>query len=222
MTAANISSLDAVRSWTETDSFNDFVQTAYRRSPYAEAGTAEGAKSLLSVDTVCTLVTSGADLDALVVRNGRLLSQTPPASLDDLKMLLANGCSLVLRNVQRHESGLAELARVVEDTLQGTVAVQLYITPKGHHSFGWHYDAEEVIILQTEGTKEYFLRENTVNPRPTPETMPRDMQFERETTDISSCTLVAGDWMHIPSGWWHMAKAYDHSLSISIGLLHRQ
>ena len=96
--------------------------------------------------------------------------------------------------------------------------MQLYATPAGHFSFGWHYDPEEVFILQTIGVKEYFLRPNTVHPNPVLETMPRDMQYERETPACFACTLVPGDWLYIPSGYWHKARAAEAALSISLGV----
>jgi 50S ribosomal protein L16 3-hydroxylase len=45
------------------------------------------------------------------------------------------------------------------------------------------------------------------------------MQFGRETSPLIASTLVAGDWLYIPRGWWHMARAADDSLSISVGVL---
>ena len=47
--------------------------------------------------------------------------------------------------------------------------------------------------------------------------MPHDMQFERETTPVIACTLLRGDWLYIPAGWWHVAFARTDSLSISAG-----
>lgn len=207
--------------WTQTDSFADFLRDKWRREPYAEAATAAGCDAVLNAETVPRLIESGEELDVLVVRNGRLVSQHQPRSTEEMKGMLREGCSLVLRNTERNDPALGELAAQVEERLSGEVAIQLYMTPGGYHSFGWHYDYEEVIILQTGGTKEYRLRENTVNPRPTRENMPKDMKFELETTPAQGCTLVKGDWLHIPSGWWHMALARQNSLSISIGVLPR-
>ena len=49
--------------------------------------------------------------------------------------------------------------------------------------------------------------------------MPRDMHYERETTPAIACTLIAGDWLYIPRGFWHVALASRDALSISVGLL---
>jgi ribosomal protein L16 Arg81 hydroxylase len=91
--------------------------------------------------------------------------------------------------------------------------------PGGAAGFGWHYDAEEVFVLQTEGTKHYRLRKNTVNPWPLVETLPDDMQFERESMPLLRCTLNAGDWLYIPTGYWHATQAESDSISLAVGVL---
>jgi ribosomal protein L16 Arg81 hydroxylase len=129
------------------------------------------------------------------------------------------GCSLVLRRCERHDDVLRSLATQVASEAEGDVSIQVYATPAGFHSFGWHYDCEDVFIAQTRGAKEYFLRENTVNPRPTLDAKPHDMHFERETTPIMASYLIAGDALYIPRGWWHVARCVEPSLSISVGVL---
>jgi ribosomal protein L16 Arg81 hydroxylase len=34
-----------------------------------------------------------------------------------------------------------------------------------------------------------------------------------------TATLVAGDFLYIPSRWWHMALCKEDALSISVGLM---
>jgi ribosomal protein L16 Arg81 hydroxylase len=101
--------------------------------------------------------------------------------------------------------------------------VHAYITPPDQYGFSWHYDAEEVFILQTTGRKEYALRKNTVNPWPIEETLPADMHYEREIMPMMKCTLSAGDWLYIPSGWWHKASALagEPAISLALGVMPR-
>jgi ribosomal protein L16 Arg81 hydroxylase len=40
-----------------------------------------------------------------------------------------------------------------------------------------------------------------------------------ERSPLMTARLVAGDFLYLPCGWWHMATCVDDSLSISIGLL---
>ena len=89
------------------------------------------------------------------------------------------------------------------------VNIHMYCTPGDQFGFGWHYDAEEVFIVQTTGRKLYSLRKNTVNPWPIEETLPADMRYEREITPLVRCELAAGDWLYVPSGYWHMGQSRE-------------
>ena len=194
-----------------------FDREHFQRAPLALPRTARGAIPLLTWSTVIGLVESHPDM--LVVRNGSLRKEPPPGSFPEALALFREGYSLVLRACERHDPGLRALHDAVAAEIAGEVQIQTYLTPGGHHSFGWHYDVEDVFIAQTAGTKEYLLRRNTINPEPTIDAMPKDMQYERESTPAIAATLVPGDWLYIPRGWWHMAKAPEDSLSISIGVL---
>ncbi len=97
--------------------------------------------------------------------------------------------------------------------------VHLYSTPGESFGFGWHYDVEDVFILQLEGTKQYSLRKNTVNPWPVLENMPQDLRYERELMPMLQCELAAGDWLYIPHGYWHKADARSDSLSLAVGVM---
>ena len=92
----------------------------------------------------------------------------------------------------------------------------------GEHGFSWHYDAEEVFIIQTSGQKEYSLRKNTVNPWPLIETIPSNMGYEREVMPLMRVLLSAGDWLYIPCGYWHKAEARDldeTAISLALGVM---
>jgi ribosomal protein L16 Arg81 hydroxylase len=94
-----------------------------------------------------------------------------------------------------------------------------YVKPDSASSAVPLLDCKDVFIVQTSGSKDYRLRANTVNPRPTIDAMPRDMRFELERTPVIACTLLPGDWLYVPRGFWHVAHARDDSLSLSIGVL---
>jgi ribosomal protein L16 Arg81 hydroxylase len=154
----------------------------------------------------------------MVVRNGCLARGVRPRSGEQLQSLLSRGFSVVIRNAEKHDTGLLDLCNAFARELEASTAIQLYATPAGYHSFGWHYDAEEVFVLQTAGTKEYFLRGNTVYPHPVADAMPSDMGYERESGPFLASTLAPGDVLYIPAGMWHMARAIDPALSISVGV----
>jgi len=203
-----------ISSWL--DDLPAFRREHFQRAPFARPAVARRAMRLLTWDTVRRLVEVGADM--LVVRNGQLVDDRP-ATFAEALTLFREGYSLVLRRCEKHDPALRALADSVAGEFEGDVSIQVYATPASHHSFGWHYDCEDVFIAQTLGRKEYFLRANTVNPEPHIERMPHDMHYEREVTPAMASTLEPGDWLYVPRGWWHMARAYEDSLSISIGVL---
>lgn len=203
-----------IGSWV--DDLPSFRREHFQRAPFARPASARRAIRLLTWDTVGRLVEAGADM--LVVRNGQLVDHRPQ-TFGEALTLFREGHSLVLRRCEKHDPPLRALADSVEAEFEGDVSIQVYATPGDFHSFGWHYDCEDVFIAQTLGRKEYVLRANTINPEPHIERMPRDMHYERETTPAVASLLEPGDWLYVPRGWWHMARAYEDSLSISIGVL---
>jgi 50S ribosomal protein L16 3-hydroxylase len=206
-----------IAEWLGSSTLEWFLASHFQRDPLVRPSSAAAAVPLLTWDTVTRLVLAQAD--ALVVRDGILRSDLEPSTVAAAEALLRTGHTLVFRGCEQHDPALRGLAEAFDADLEGEIAVQVFATPAPHGSFGWHYDCEDVFIVQTAGTKEYRLRRNTVNPYPTLDAMPRDMHFERETAPMLACTLIAGDWLYIPRGWWHRAFATVNSLSISIGVL---
>jgi ribosomal protein L16 Arg81 hydroxylase len=130
---------------------------------------------------------------------------------------MSRGLGVVVRRAERHDTPLAELARAFADDLPGQVQVQLYTTPAGTQTFGWHYDDEHVFIVQTIGTKDYYIRENTVATGAVGATVDFGC-IRRETSPLLSARLIPGDWLYIPARWWHLVRSVDDALSISIGV----
>jgi ribosomal protein L16 Arg81 hydroxylase len=131
---------------------------------------------------------------------------------------MAEGIGLVIRRAEQHDAELAALASLITREIPGQVNVQLFVTPGATHGFTWHYDDEEVLIVQTHGTKDYYLRDNTVE-RCRPAGAPPDFtRISDESSPLAGVRLIAGDWLYIPSPWWHVAKCLEDSLSISIGI----
>jgi ribosomal protein L16 Arg81 hydroxylase len=94
----------------------------------------------------------------------------------------------------------------------------VFATPAGTHGFGWHYDLEDVFIAQTAGVKDYYFRPNTVEAD-TPFPPPDFSGYHKETSPLMTATLVPGDFLYVPSRWWHMALCKEDALSISVGLM---
>jgi ribosomal protein L16 Arg81 hydroxylase len=155
----------------------------------------------------------------MLSRRGRLWEGRAAPAFDEIRRLHSEGYTITIRSAEKHDPDLGRLAEEFHADFRAPVNIHVYRTPAGEHGFGWHYDVEDVFVLQAEGSKEYSLRKNTVNPWPAPDRMPRDLQFEKEGSPLFTCRLEAGDWLYIPAGWWHIAKTERESASIAVGLM---
>jgi ribosomal protein L16 Arg81 hydroxylase len=195
-----------------------FVGEYYTRLPHSRPGGARGFTSFDGWSSIERILTR-PDVDAFLAREGRLFPEPGPPSHAKARELYAQGYTLVIRRSEAHDPELARLARGFGADFGAAVNVHIYATPPQMSGFGWHYDPEDVFIVQTHGTKEYLLRKNTVHPWPILETMPRDQRYEREGMPVFSCLLSEGDWLYIPTGWWHQARAIHGSITLAIGLM---
>jgi 50S ribosomal protein L16 3-hydroxylase len=194
-----------------------FIADYYQRLPYSASGLSESLRERGTWDALSTTL-SQAGADVLVCRRNEQYSGTPPTSERDARRLVDDGYTLLVRHAERHNQHLAEVAAAFERDFAAPVNIHMYCTPGGQFGFGWHYDAEEVFIVQTTGRKEYSLRKNTVNPWPIEETLPENMKYEREIMPVVRCELSAGDWLYIPSGYWHMGQSRETAISLAIGV----
>jgi ribosomal protein L16 Arg81 hydroxylase len=198
-----------------------FFGEYFHRLPFTLPQAARGACELGTWSVLGALL-GHEDADVMVVRDGLRYEGPAPRSLDAAQALSAQGYTVLVRHAERHDRRLAELAASFERDFAGAVDVHVYVTPPGMHGFGWHYDAEDVFILQTAGRKEYSLRKNTVHPWPLVETMGADLHYERELMPLSRVLLAAGDWLYIPCGYWHRADASvseETSISLAVGVM---
>lgn len=157
------------------------------------------------------------DADVLIGRQGEQLSKES-ASPQTVREILDAGYTFGLRHADRYDAELGRLAERFHDVFAAPIDIHLYCTPAKHPGFGWHYDAEEVFVLQTQGSKDWWLRKNTVNPWPLIDRIPRDQRYGREIMPVMHCRLERGDWLYIPSGYWHKTQAESDSISLSVGI----
>jgi 50S ribosomal protein L16 3-hydroxylase len=194
-----------------------FIADHYHRLPYSAAGLARPVLELGTWDSL-TAILKQDTADVLVCRRNEQSAGPQPRTMDDARRLVEEGYTLLIRHAERHDERLAAVAAAFARDFAAPVNIHMYCTPGGHFGFGWHYDAEEVFIVQTTGRKEYSLRKNTVNPWPIKETLPADMHYEREIMPLMKCELAAGDWLYIPSGYWHMGQSSETAISLAIGV----
>jgi ribosomal protein L16 Arg81 hydroxylase len=200
-----------------------FLEEHFYRQPYASpagcAGLANRSAADWTAAATCARLLGQPGLDLLVTREGKPWPGPAVDAASSGQAALAEGYTLCIRHADRHDAALAQLAADFHQDFLAPIDVHVYCTPAGKPGFSWHYDAEDVFILQTEGKKDWWLRKNTVNPWPLVETIPPDMRYEREIMPALHCTLAAGDWLYIPAGYWHRTAASELSTSLSVGIL---
>jgi 50S ribosomal protein L16 3-hydroxylase len=203
--------------WLSPMKVSLFARDYLRTQPYASPSSASRAMPIFGWDTLDQLLSRNPP-DVLVVARGKLLELATPRTLAEARELLIKGVGLVIRHAEQLDRGVAGLAASVTQHIPGEVHVQLIVAPVGTFGFGWHYDDEDVFIVQTEGSKDYFFRDNTVERNRPPGTAPNFTRFSNEVSAIGTARLLAGDWLYIPARWWHGAKCIEDSLSISLGV----
>ena len=129
-------------------------------------------------------------------------------SLGEALDLLASGVGLVIRRAEKIDDGIAGLATSVTQHIPGKVHVQLIVTPAGTYRFGWHYDDEHLFIVQTNGSKDYFL-----------ETIRSSVNGRRELGRISlDSAMKIRRWARL--GCWQVIS-YIFPRVVACGKMHR-
>jgi ribosomal protein L16 Arg81 hydroxylase len=202
-------------------SLETFLNKNFTRLPYSAPDAARPLASYLDW-TVVQKVLESKKATLRIVKDGAVTVDSEQMSYDQARKHYFEGNTLVLRYAEKGHSLLKSLADDFAAPFRTEVDIQLYCTPAGHNAFGWHYDIEEVFVIQTKGSKEYTLRPNTVHPKPLLSSVPKDMGYENENGEqVLKVLMQAGDWLYIPSGWWHIARTQSESMHISVGLMPR-
>jgi 50S ribosomal protein L16 3-hydroxylase len=192
-----------------------FIGTYFGRATLARNRSVESPRALFGWRDLADVLASDA-VGSFVVAAGELVAMLAPRTYEALVALLACGAGVFVRDAERAHPRLAELAAAFAPEL-GHAHIQIFAIPAGTHGFRWHYDDDHVFVAQTAGSKDYYLRENTVarDERARNQVFAR---FRDETSALQLATLEAGDFLYIPSRWWHMAESRQTALSLSIGL----
>ena len=161
---ASRSAQTAVTAWFDVLDSTPPWRESFGRQPFAAPGGAQLVTPLLTWHVLHRVLGAPPPVDLMTVRAGELVACATPRGRHDVETLFRSGVSTVVRASERHDPGLASLATAFDGAAGGEAHVQLYATPGGTNSYGWHYDFEEVFIVQTSGTKDYYFRRNTVAP----------------------------------------------------------
>lgn len=200
-----------------------FLAEYFHRLPLALPGVIARQLPLMTWSRFVSIFRS-PDVDWMAAQSGSQRSVPRQAEQETIETLIGEGCTVLVRHAERHDETLRDLASDFGLTFRAPVDLHVYATPPKHYGFSWHYDPEDVFLLQVSGEKEFALRKNTVHPWPVAEAIPANMQYEREMMPLMRVRLRAGDLLYIPCGYWHRgmaASGTETAVSISIGLMSR-
>ncbi len=127
------------------------------------------------------------------------------------------GATLIIDHVNQLVPEVAAFAAKVQHDLGHPLQVNMYCSCSSQQGFKCHYDTHEVFILQVEGSKQWYVFPETVKY---PLKEQKSAKLEPPQGDYYlSCILNPGDFLYIPRGHWHYAKALDQpSLHLTLGV----
>jgi ribosomal protein L16 Arg81 hydroxylase len=133
------------------------------------------------------------------------------AKLDEF---LAKGFSIVVVHLDEHVPALAAVCEEIRSrTLEGSFVGAVVTSGTGAGAFKVHYDPEDLVILQIEGTKRWQVFGPPVsNPV---RQMPK--QSPPKTEPIFDEVLEPGDLLFVPGGNWHRCES-GLSTSVHLGI----
>ena len=131
-----------------------------------------------------------------------------------LEAFLANGFSVVVLHLDEHVPALAAVCDEIRSrTLEGSFVGAVVTSGTGAGAFPVHYDPEDLVILQVEGTKRWQIFGPPVsNPV---RNMPK--QSPPETEPFFDEVLEPGDLLFVPGGNWHRCES-GLSTSVHLGI----
>lgn len=172
----------------------------------------------LASDVLLENLLQSPTCDIVVAKAGHIRPHDRPYSVDEADQLFKLGCTCVFRHAEQWCLDLAGYSTLMAQAIPGIPNVHVYQTPAGTYGLDWRCDPDEIFLVQAAGRMRYSLRANTVHPSPTACTMPPAGAWELESSPVLTFDLEPGDWLYIPSGWWHIGHAITASKTLSLGI----
>lgn len=193
------------------------------RSPYAAPFTGQKFVGLVNWDLLKEIF-QGQHSDCWIAENGRLPKDTAlntgQLTQEQAAQQFQLGKTVLIRHAENAHPKTREIASEFQAIFCSPIDIQIYATPAQTEGFDWHYDIEDVFVIQSYGEKEFRLIPNSVTPRPLPIMNTENCRFQYENTKTEiRCWLKPGDFLYIPAGYWHKAKAITDSFHLSVGVL---
>jgi ribosomal protein L16 Arg81 hydroxylase len=187
-----------------------------KRAVYIPANGARNFRSLFSWDELNRLLNFSRLRYPEDIRLVQLDDSAPGSSPSDWVERCQRGATLVINQLQRFVPELADLTEQLRTELGHRTQVNMYCSWPSHQGLNCHYDGHEVLILQVEGTKQWF-----VGPAMLKWPLEKRRCGDAHTTPnpYLDVTLHPGDVLYIPRGHCHHAVARDEpSIHLTVGI----
>ncbi|ORW21314.1 cupin [Mycolicibacter nonchromogenicus] len=143
----------------------------------------------------------------------------PDGTLDVARVRAAadSGYTIICNNIEKYLRSMSTLTHGVEVELNFPTHVNAYITPATATGFLPHYDHHDVLVLQVQGSKTWYLYgDDPVSPHLMQRMYEVDPAGLPEPTSLH---LQAGDTLYLPRGVVHSAETgAEPSLHLTVGI----
>ncbi len=125
------------------------------------------------------------------------------------------GSTIILSGLEEGWEPLAVFARRLEGALHHPVALGIYLTPPGIPGVQPHFDTQENLLLQVEGSKHWKVY-SPLRELPEVEGSYRGVTQEKLSEVLCETVLHPGDVLYIPRGFVHAGAAQEGGPSLHI------
>lgn len=140
-------------------------------------------------------------------------------TVEEMLSKFADGHTIVLQQSQKRWKKIADFCAQLSRVFNARIGANIYITPPKSQGFTAHYDLHDVLLLQTEGTKVWKVKEFGKVPLTLVDDQFEDEFPKLETKDSENSTVInlsAGQRLYMPRGTIHQGVAYDDLPSVHI------
>jgi bifunctional lysine-specific demethylase and histidyl-hydroxylase NO66 len=146
------------------------------------------------------------------------LSPDGTANLNLVLERYREGSTVILSGLEESWDSLAAFSRKLEGVIHHPVALGIYLTPPSSQGVQPHFDTQENLLLQVEGSKHWKVY-GPLRELPEVEGSYRHVPRERLSEPLCETVLQAGDVLYIPRGFVHEgASGGNPSLHITVNI----
>lgn len=198
-----------------------FVEGYLGRRPLLLRGRPESAAALISLERVIEAV-AGAEAET-----GRLLVNDANLSgAADIWRYVESGQPIVWNGVRGATPALDALTAELAEKFGASVWANVYSTGTAAKPFAVHFDTHDVLAIQCEGAKEWFVSQVRVNCpldvlalAPTIQRALSERREEALAEPLMTVVMQPGDVLYIPRGQFHDARTpAERSLHVTFAV----